>query len=84
MDQHSHMEEELESIDLDDLDILGLEVACKNREYHKISPKQIDNLEVTLLRAQLIPSLGIQAGSSLDARKILKELRKRVQHRDLQ
>jgi len=31
-----HMEEEPESIDIRDLDILGLEQACKKKEYDKI------------------------------------------------
>lgn len=31
-----HMEEEPESIDIRDLDIFGLEQACKKKEYDKI------------------------------------------------
>jgi len=33
------MEEELESFDIGDLDILGLEQACKKKEYNKISER---------------------------------------------
>ena len=31
-----HMEEESESFNIEDLDILGLEQACKKKEYDKI------------------------------------------------
>jgi len=39
------MEEELESIDIGDLDILGLEQDCKTKSYDKIPKRQLDNLE---------------------------------------
>lgn len=57
------MEEEPESIELGDLDILGLEDACRLKNYNTIRPNQIDSLAVVLARAQQHKSLGIQAGS---------------------
>lgn len=54
-----HMEEEPESFDIGDLDILGLEQACKKKEYDKIPERQLENLEVILSRAQQQRSLGI-------------------------
>jgi len=47
-----HMEEEPESIDIGDLDILGLEQTCKTKEYDKILERHLENLEVILSRAQ--------------------------------
>ena len=47
-----HMEEEPKSFDIGDLDILGLEQACKKKEYDKIPERQLENLEVILSRAQ--------------------------------
>ena len=35
----SHMEEEPESIDMGELDIFGLEQACKKKEYEKITTR---------------------------------------------
>ena len=58
-----HMEEEPESFDIGDLDILGLEQACKKKEYDKIPERQLENLEVILSRAQKQRSLGVQTGS---------------------
>ena len=59
----SHMEEEPESIDMGELDIFGLEQACKKKEYDKITTRQIEILEVVLFWAQQQRSLGIQPGS---------------------
>jgi len=46
-----HMEEEPESFNIGDLDILGLEQACKKKEYDKIREQQLENLEVIPSRA---------------------------------
>lgn len=54
-----NMEEEPESIDLGDLDIIGLEQVCKTKSYDKIPEGQLDNLEIILSRAQRQRSLGI-------------------------
>ena len=35
------MDEDMGDIELGDLDLLGLEDACKNKTLHAISPKQI-------------------------------------------
>jgi len=43
-----HMEEEPESIVIGDLDILGLEQACRNKEFYKIPDRQLQSLEVIL------------------------------------
>jgi len=48
--QHSHMDEEPESFDLGDLDIFGLEQACRKKEFDKIPTRQLENLEVVLSR----------------------------------
>ena len=69
----TYMEEELESIDLDDLEILALELACHQKDYDKIPNRKIDSLEVVLFCAQQRNSLGIQAGSHWDGKKIIKE-----------
>ena len=82
--QSSHMEEEPESIDIGDLDILGLEQACKQEAYDKIPHRQIDNLEVILFSAHQQRSLGIQLGSHWDGKKIFKETKKRGRRTDLQ
>lgn len=48
--QQSHMEEEPERFDLEDLDIFNLEQAYKRKEFDKISNRQLENLEVVLSR----------------------------------
>lgn len=58
-----HMEVEPESFNIGDLDILGLEQACKKKEYDKIPERRLENLEVILSRAQKQRSLGIQTSS---------------------
>ena len=71
-------EKEPEIIDMGELDIFDLEKACKKKEYDKITARQIDSLEVVLVRAQQHRrSLGIQLGSQWDGKKILKESKKR-------
>ena len=72
----THMDEEPNSIDMGDLDILALEAACHQREYNKIPPRQINSLEVVIFIAQQRNSLGIQAGSLWDGNKIMKETKK--------
>lgn len=64
-----HMEEEPESIDMRDLDILGLEQACKTKEYDKIPKRQLENLEVILSISQQQRTLGIQPRSQWDGKK---------------
>jgi len=79
-----HMEEEPESIDIGDLDILGLEQACKTKNYDKILERQLENLEVILSRAQRQKSLGIQTGGLWDGKSIIKDNKKRGRKTDLQ
>ena len=80
----SHMEEEPGSTDLGDLDILGLEQACKQKGYDKIPNRQIDKFEVILFRAHQQRSLGIQPSSHWDGKKLFKETKKRGRRTDLQ
>lgn len=79
-----HMEEEPESIDIGDLDILDLEQACKTKNYDKIPERQLENLEVILSRAQRQKSVGIQTGGLWDGKSILKDNKKRGWKTDLQ
>lgn len=72
----SIMEEDPVHVNLDGLDILKLETACKQKEYNSIPPWQIDRLEGVLSKAQHNKSLGIQAGSPWDGKKFSKKQRK--------
>lgn len=71
------MEEEYESIDIGDLDILGLEQACKTNNYGNIPERQLENLEVILSRAQQQRTISIQPGSQWDGRNLTKDNKKR-------
>jgi len=53
------MEEDTESIDIGELDILDLEQACKTGNFDKIPDRQVDNLVEVLNRAQKNYSLGV-------------------------
>lgn len=57
------MEEEPESIDIRELDIFGLEQACRTQNFDKIPDKKLENLEEILSQAQRKKYLGIQTGS---------------------
>jgi len=57
------MEEDPENINIGELDILGLEKACKTGNFDKIPDRQVDNLVEVLTRAQKKHSLGVQIGS---------------------
>ena len=46
-----HMDEEPKNVDLGGLDILSLEVACRQNEFSAIPPREIERLEVVLARA---------------------------------
>lgn len=80
----SIMEEDPIHVSLDGLDIFKLETACKQKEYNSIPPWKIDRLEGVLMKAHCNKSLGIQAGSPWDGKKILKETKKRGCKTDLQ
>ena len=80
----TYMEEEPESIDLGELEILALELSCHQRNYDKIPNRKIDSLEVVLSHAQQSNSLGIQAGNHWNGKKIIKEPKKRGRKTDLQ
>lgn len=72
-----NMEEDTESIDIGELDILGLELACKIGNFEKIPDKQVDNLMEVLNRAHKKYSLGVQIGSQWDGKFITKDNKKR-------
>ena len=72
----THMEEELETIDLGDLDILALELACHRKAFDKIPLRQIESPKVALFIAQQRNSLGLQAGSLWDGKKSSKSKKK--------
>lgn len=49
--QVQYMAEDPESIDMEGLDILELELACKKKDYDKIPELQLNKLEVVISRA---------------------------------
>jgi len=71
------MEEDTESIDISELDILGLEQACKTGNFDKIPDRQVDNLVEVLNKAQKKYSLGVQIDSQWDGKFITKDSKKR-------
>jgi len=72
-----NMEEDPEHLDIGELDILGLEQACKTGNFEKILEKQVDNLVEVLSQAQRKYSLGVQAGSVWDGKFQTKDNKKR-------
>lgn len=82
--QTTLMEEDSESFDVGDLDLIGLEDACKKKEFDKILPHQIESLEVVLSKVHQHKNLGIQPGSHWDSLKVLKESKKQGRKPDLQ
>jgi len=71
------MEEDGETIDIGELDILGLEQACKSGKFDKITDTQVDNLVEVLSKAQKKYSLGVQKGSQWDGNFFSKDSKKR-------
>lgn len=71
------MDEDLEPLDFGELDILGLEQACRTRNFEKIREEQVDNLVAVLSKAQKKYSLGVQIGSPWDGKFITKDSKKR-------
>lgn len=59
LDYSQFMEEEIETIDIGDLDLPGLEKACTTNNFDNIRAGQLKNLEEVLSRAQRQKSLGI-------------------------
>ena len=78
------MEEDSEGIGFGELDILGLEDACRRKEFDKINPQKIDTLEVVLTEVQHQKKLGIQSGNHWDSLKVIKESKKRGRKPDWQ
>ena len=75
--QPNFMEEDSEGLDLGELDILGLEDACRRKDFEKINPHQIGKLEMALTRFQQQKKIGVQLGSHWDNLKVTKESKKR-------
>ena len=48
----SFMDDDSEGLDLGEFDILGLEYACRRKDFDKINPVQIDKLERVLTKLQ--------------------------------
>lgn len=71
------MKEDFETIDIGELDILGLEQACKTGNFDKIPDRQVDKLVEVLNRAHTKHSLGVQIGSQWDGKFITKDNKKR-------
>lgn len=71
------MEDDSEPIDIGELDILGLEQACKTGNFDKIPETQVDNLVEILNKAQKKYSLRIQTGSQWDGKFVYKDSKKR-------
>jgi len=59
-DFHALMDEDMGDLDLGELDLLGLEDACKKHAFHTISPKKINLLKEVLNKAKLHTRFGIQ------------------------
>ena len=78
------MEEETEAIDIGELDIQGLELACTTNNFDNIPHGQLENLKEVLSRTQRHKSLGIQTGGPWDGRFITKDIKKRGRKTDLQ
>ena len=83
-DTPNPMEEDVEKLELGDLDIIGLEDACKHQEFDKIKPHQIETLAKVLSKAQQQAKLGIQSGNHWDSLKVAKESKKRGRKPDWQ
>lgn len=70
------MDEDTKAIDIGELDILGLELACKTGNFDKIPDIQVDNLVVVLNTTQKKYNLGVQIGSQWDGKFITKDRKK--------
>ena len=82
--QETFMEEDSEGLDLGELDIQGLEEACRKQDFDTINPHQIDKLENVFSSVHQQKKLGIQPGSHWDSLKIIKESKKRGRKPDWQ
>jgi hypothetical protein len=54
------MDDDMSDLDLGDIDLLGLEDACKQKAFHAISPKQIQLIKEVLKKSRARFKLGIQ------------------------
>lgn len=63
--------------DLEGLDILAMEEACKRNTLDCIPSKQINLLAVALLKARASQQLRVQANTSKDGKNSSKEFKKR-------
>ena len=70
------MDEEMGDIEIEDLDLAGLENSCKNNNPQNIAPKQIEMLKDILHTAKANNKLGIIAANPKDTKKGTKESKK--------
>ena len=62
---------------LGDLDLLGLEDACKNNTLHAIAPKKIQLLTDILNSSKTHSKIGINISNPKETKKSVKEVKKR-------
>jgi hypothetical protein len=78
------MDGDMGDIDLGDLDLLGIEDACKKHAFHTMTPKQIHLLKEFLNKSKLHDRLGIQNNPPTSLKKVVKDLKKRGRKTDLE
>jgi hypothetical protein len=78
------MDEDMGDLYLSDLDLLGLEYACKKNTFHTITPKEIHLLKEVFHKDKLCGQLGIQNKPPADLKKAIKNLKKHGCKIDLQ
>ena len=71
------MDEEMGDIELGDLDLVGLEDACKNNTFQDIAPKQIQMLTDILHNAKANKKLSIVTTTPKETKKGTKKSKKR-------
>ena len=78
------MEEVRGEIDLNDVDLVSLEEACKNNAMHAITPKQIQLLIDILQSPSIRSKLGVVISHLKDLKKSIKEAKKKERKSNIQ
>lgn len=78
------MDEDTESFDMEGLDLLELEQACKKKNYDQIPKMQLKKLEIVLSKVYQEKQLGIQPSNTWDGSLPLRNFKKRGRRTDLQ
>ena len=78
------MDEDPENFDMEGLDILELEQACKKKNYDQIPEMQLNKLEIVLSKVYQFKQLGIQPSSSWDGSLPPRDFKKRGRRMELQ